>query len=324
MGGTDLATVDLGPADLWAVLDAARACSEAEDLRQFDELVVEQLARLGDRDRAVLDLFRRQVGGVHRLLRRPPVSGPVRSAPEAPADGQGTWVLGLLGGFRLSGPHGPVRMEGKTAALVKLLALVDRPVPLDQVTECLWPGADPATARPRLRGVLHRVPRDPLPLVVRMGEALALGPGVHLDTVAFEASARAALAAVRLGDPSALEMGEAALAAYPDDVLPEDAYEDWAAGPRERLRRRRLELLDALAGRAEAEGDVGRATSLLADAVEVDPVDEARQLRLGWLLVAAGRRGAARRVAERVERTSAELDLPVSQALRDLREALRA
>ncbi|MHB8504380.1 MAG: hypothetical protein ACYDEN_01445 [Acidimicrobiales bacterium] len=37
------------------------------------------------------------------------------------------------------------------------------------------------------------------------------------------------------------------------DLLGEDVYKDWTTLPRERLRRRRLELLDALAAHAEAQ-----------------------------------------------------------------------
>ncbi len=272
------------------------------------------------RDRAVLEAFARQLEGVRRLVdENERLSGLVTAA----SIGEPVWRITLLGGYSLSGPSGPLPVEGRSAALVKSLALAGGPVVLDQLFERLWPEAEFAVARKRLRVLLHRLPRGPSPLIVRRGEALQLGPSVSVDAADFEERARRALDAARTGAPEAKRLCEAALAAYRSDLLPEDTYEDWTAARRERLRRRRLALMDALAREAERAGDPTGALLLLADAVETDPLDEARQLRLGWLYAATGRRAAAFGVFEAARRTSANLGLALAPGWRQLLDALR-
>lgn len=264
------------------------------------------------RDRAVMGLFCRQMVGIRSLLM-------ARNDGPPTENSRCVWTVKLLGGLEVSGPAGRVRLEGRPAQLVKIVALACSPVPAERVMEELWPGVDLGTGRERLRVVLHRLPRDPVPVIERNGDALQLGPEVSVDTAAFEAAARHALSADRQGLPTAPGLGEAALALYPGDLLPEDLYDDGVAGPRERLRRRRLEVLDMLAEISARQQDAVRAISYLSDAVAADPVDERRQVILGRLLLQSGRRGAVLELVERVERLGAELGIRPSPELGALR-----
>lgn len=286
-------------------------------------------------------LARQARGDVEPAARRiagPPTAVWVRHVPgfhedvvvlgeQGRGDGDGdnteTWHVRLLGSFALWGASGPVRLEGKTADVVKMLAVSERPMPVDEIVEQLWPDVSIDVGRRRLRGVLYRLPHDPNPVVGRRGDALVLAPGVVIDAADFETAARRATSAARRGDDDTLPLGEAALAHYPADLLPEDLYVEWPAARREQLRRRRLDLLDALASHAEATGAPDRAAALLADAVAADPVDEPRQLRLARLYAATGRRAAALNVMQHAVATTAELGLPPAPEWEALRITLR-
>lgn len=276
-----------------------------------------------ERDRTVLDLFALQLKGVRRLVAEAEQLRKTAAALAPMCSSQDSdWKVALFGGFELAGPDGPRHLRGKPAELVKVLALAGGPVVLDQLIEQLWPEVDFMAARTRLRTLLHRLPHGRSPLVVRRGEALQLGPSVSVDVAAFEARATKALASARRQEPTAARLCEQALALYGSDLLPEDAYSDWAAGPRERLRRLRLALMDVLAADAERTGDRASAALLLAEAVDADPLDEARQLHLGWLYVSTGRRALALSICEDARRTAAELGLSLSPSWGGLLDVL--
>ena len=98
--------------------------------------------------------------------------------------------------------------------------------------------------RRRLRNLLNRVRATCGELVARDGEALVLAPDADVDARGFE-DAAAAVGWRRTGERAGL--ARAALARYEGELLPADRYEAWASAPRERLRRRYLDLLDLLA-----------------------------------------------------------------------------
>jgi DNA-binding SARP family transcriptional activator len=173
------------------------------------------------------------------------------------------------------------------------------------------------SGRKRLRNTLNRLRRAVPDLVARDSDALVLGPA-DVDAQAFEAEAAAALGR---SDAAA---GRAALARYRGPLLPDDRYEDWAAGPRERLQRLFLALADGAAAAAEGAGEVDEALRWTERALEMEPYDEDRYLRAARLLAGQGRRGAALAVLKRCERALAELDMPVSAAQRRLEAAVRA
>ena len=122
------------------------------------------------------------------------------------------------------------------ATLVKLLAW--------PATRCRWRWRprrsgrtlDAATGRRRLRNVLNRIRTACGELVVRDGEALALGDHVEVDMRLFprEAPMRWRADGGRRGAGP-----RRSLRRYGGELLPGDRYAAWAAAPREELRRRR-------------------------------------------------------------------------------------
>ena len=135
---------------------------------------------------------------------------------------------------------------------------------------------------------------------------------VAVDAEVFERCARQALAAV--DGPGAADVAAAAAAAgdlWAGDLLPEDPYEPWLEGPRDRLRQLHREVLRR-AGRWE---DLARA----------DPADEEASLAVARQLAASGDRRGALRQLERLERAlRGELGVTPGPAVAALRAELLA
>lgn len=225
----------------------------------------------------------------------------------------------LLGGFAVvHGVELATPAPGNPATLVKLLALRGT-LSSEQVIDALWPDADVGTGRARLRNLLNRVRSQSGDVVTRAGEALHLSAGVTTDVAQFESAVRAAFdapAAERAG------MARLALGAYSGDLLPGDVYEDWAAAPRERLRRRHLSLIDIVADDSFARGDLDEGMRLLDLGIEHEPLEERRYLVAARALLAGGRRAAAREVVQRATGALGELGLPLSAELADIGRSL--
>ena len=221
----------------------------------------------------------------------------------------------LLGRFQVSrGDQDVTPPPGILATAVQLVALRGS-LHVEEVVEALWPDVEPARGRTRLRNVLARIRRASGDLLVRTGENLSLSPRVDVDVDAFEAAAGRALQ----GDPADIEE---ALESYGGDLLPESVYLAWAAAPRERLRRRRVQLLDLAAEAAEQRGRVDEAIRHLEEAIDAEPYDETRYVQVARLL-GTERRGAAHDVIERARRRLADLDLEPSPALEEAASQLR-
>src|SRR5262249_3463771 len=147
----------------------------------------------------------------------------------------------LLGGFAVSvGGRASMPPPGRPAALVKLLAVVGAAVPLGEAIEVLWPETDEDVGRARLRNVLSRIRGACGDIIARTDRGLRLGSGMDVDGAAFERGAGAALAAARRNAAEAEPLVRQALARYAGELLPEDRYEEFTAGPRERLSALRL------------------------------------------------------------------------------------
>ncbi len=193
------------------------------------------------------------------------------------------------------------------------------------VTEDLWPDAEPGSGQTQLRKVLSRLKKgveregESIELVAREGDALVLHPDVVVDAFEFESDARAALTA---RDPV---LGQAALARCRAEFLPADAFADWAVGPRERLRRLRIRLIEMLANDAAARGDFPNSLMNYDALLELEPDDEERYVAPAKLLVAIGRPAAALGYLRRAERAVGELGLVLSPVARAVQTgALRA
>ena len=159
-----------------------------------------------------------------------------------------TIEITLLGTFevRRDGAAVPASAWSRrhAAALVKLLALSPgRRLHREQVIDALWPDLAVDEAAPRLHKAAHfaRKAAGDDTIVLR-GESVALFPdqSVAVDVALFEAAADEAL---RAGDEALLQ---AASDRCGGDLLPEDLYEEWADGPRQRVRQLRTDLLRRL------------------------------------------------------------------------------
>src|SRR5437879_4845847 len=159
----------------------------------------------------------------------------------------------LLGGFHVSvGPrlvHDSDWRLRKTKNLVKLLALAPgHRLHREQVMEVLWPDQDPEAAANNLHKAIYMArralesglsPATPSSYLHLQSSSLVLsGPRpLRVDVEEFE---QAAAKARGSGEPQAYED---ALKVYTGELLPEDRYEDWAAGRRETLQALYLALL---------------------------------------------------------------------------------
>lgn len=226
--------------------------------------------------------------------------------------------LQLLGGFsvRVDGAPVPAFPRRHAAALVKLLALVPgHRLPCERALDALWPDLLLDEARPRLHKAAHYARRTlgRREAVVLHTDSVALFPGadVSVDVARFEAAADAALGAPQ--GAVSVACGEAA-DLYAGELLPEDVYEPWTEGLRERLRLRYLALLRS----------AGRWDEVLA----LDPADEQAYLALLRRAVDDGDRAAAVRCYQRMERAlSDELGIgpgPEAMALRERAVAMAA
>jgi DNA-binding SARP family transcriptional activator len=221
----------------------------------------------------------------------------------------------LLDGFTVmvdGTPTAASRWNRRSAgALVKLLAMAPGGrLHRDRVIDALWPDLTVDVALPRLHKAAHyaRVALGERDAVVLKGEALALFPKarLHVDAVAFEAAAEAALAAHPVSPEACTEALRQA-----GELLPDDLAEPWLEEPRERLRLRVAALLRG-AGRWE-------------DLLRLDPADEEAHVELLREAVAAGDRTTGLRRYERMERVLAsELGITPGPEAVALRERLLA
>jgi DNA-binding SARP family transcriptional activator/ATP/maltotriose-dependent transcriptional regulator MalT len=226
--------------------------------------------------------------------------------------------LTLLGGLELRrGGQVLVPPPGRPAEAICVIATAGRAVHSEELMETLWPGVAPATGRNRLKNLLSRLRAAVGDVLVRDEEMVILGPGATSDAAMFEAEGRRALKARSLGDLlQAAGLARSAVDRYRGDLLPAYRYKAWAAEPRERLRLLYLELLDLLALRAQATGDVDEATRLVQRAIDAEPYDEERYVLLAGLLTSQGRVGSARAVLRRARAMLEEIGLPASDGLR--------
>lgn len=239
--------------------------------------------------------------------------------------------VALLGGFRVIVNGRAVADDAwrlrKARAVVKLLAVapghrLDR----EQLLDALWPDLAPRAASNNLNYALH-VARRALAgeragsLLVTEGSAICLSPAgpLWIDVEAFEA------AAVTAQQTDALADYQEAIDLYGGEFLPDDRYEEWAATPREQLRRRYLTLLHALAARHEASHDWALATATLQRILIDESADEAAHQGLMRIFALAGQRGQAlQQWAHYTAALRRELDAEPDETGRRLHEAIAA
>jgi DNA-binding SARP family transcriptional activator len=203
----------------------------------------------------------------------------------------------------------------KAAALLQRLALSGRLLK-DEAIDYLWPDSDPASGANNLYRTLHAL-RQTLDRALGPGAAeatfafedgtLTLNNSVWVDAVEFEQQARSAISS----PAASISDLESALRLYPGDLLPDELYADWAAAPREALRKLQREGQLALARRCREARDFHRAIATLTPLLARDRADEATHRELMRCYALAGRRhDALRQYQACVEALAAELDVP--------------
>ena len=210
------------------------------------------------------------------------------------ADDDGVRIR-LLGGFEVTVGERPVAADAwrlrKAKTLVKLLALADgHRMHRDALVAVLWPDRDGASAANNLHQALY-VARRALGgaqggLFTLRDDIVLLSEGASpwLDTEAFDAACRLAR---HTRDPHDYQLADEL---YRGDLLPEDRFEDWAEGPREALRERRLGLLMERAEVLSEHGEHIQVVDLMGAVTSEDPFNEGAHRMLMAALAASGRR----------------------------------
>jgi DNA-binding SARP family transcriptional activator len=200
--------------------------------------------------------------------------------------------LRLFGSVSLTGPSGPLTgrvTQPRALALLSLLAAAeDGLLSRDKLVAYLWPEADDERARQLLSVNLHVV-RKALrkDAVNSVGSSLRLNLGlVATDVREFETA---------LADGELQRAVELFAGPFMDGfhLRGSAEFERWLDGERSRLDSRYAEALEALAERAETDGDFGRAAELWRRLAAHDPFSSRIAARLMAAAATAGDRPAA-------------------------------
>jgi DNA-binding SARP family transcriptional activator len=274
---------------------------DAADQRML--IALDRAASLGHPD--LPDRREPRVVGVLRSAIRlaPAVVTGTETEAVAPA---GRYEVRVLGGFEVRQGPEVLQGTGRASQLVKHLVLAGGSVRVETMVEMLWPGEMPGVGQRRLKNVLTRARATYGSLVTRTGGMLCLAP-CKVDLHAFEDLARAVAAAQH---EERVSRARLALAAFTRLLLPDDLYCDRIAKRREVVRRRVLGLVDVVLSAALEAGDVEEAMDRLETAMDLDPYDQERPLRVARSLVAGRRYLEAGDLAARVIAAANELGLP--------------
>jgi DNA-binding SARP family transcriptional activator/pimeloyl-ACP methyl ester carboxylesterase len=203
--------------------------------------------------------------------------------------------------FQLFG-YPEIHVDGRAVALPlrkALAALVyvaeaQTPVSRDAVATLLWPEADEATARSRLRRLLHRM-HQLLGIAIVASDRLMLciAPGIELrvDTQAFEQACTNGNFAEATRIYRADFLGTFAVEGCPD-------FDDWAFYRREALRSRFIHAIERLIEAMRLRGEHGEMIVHAQRFVAFDPLSETAHHHLISACRLAGDETAAQRHCE--------------------------
>lgn len=243
--------------------------------------------------------------------------GPAVPTPADPLDrldtGDTTIQIRVLGGFDVVCSSGVVPSPGdRCIHLLKTIATGRGHVPVDVVTDRLWPDAAADIGRRRLKNVLTRTRQACGDVIERVGDTLQFTDCVRLDLVDFSERCTSALRGLAEDAPTGVAQALQALALYRGPVLADDLYDDDVAPLRTAEMGRAASLVDAVLASSNAPL-VGPA---LFDAlVRIDPDDIDRFERLALWADEVGESGLASTAARQVEHIATELGFPVSKAV---------
>lgn len=204
----------------------------------------------------------------------------------------------------------------KALILFKILAKrIGVRYPKDVLIDALWhDDADVERASHNLHTVVYYLrrelepdlkPYEP-PKVLRHSSGvywLESGPAVRVDVARFRELIGKAQSVQRHDPRAAFASYSEALELYTDDFLPENLYEDWAAGVREELREKYFAAVAAVAELADgSDADRAYAVGLCRRALQRDGLREELHRALIHLLAQQGMHGEAAEQYRRCER----------------------
>jgi ATP/maltotriose-dependent transcriptional regulator MalT len=319
--GEMLAREDLEPQEQWHLeLLLAFAAHRAGD-EQAGQLAAAALDRCLELATPASPTIREQAV-TDALLAAAAAAGSTWAAQQLAGAGQ--LAITLFGEFELRRDGRRLTLPpGLPATAVRVVACAGGRLHAEQLAEQLWPRAQASAVGNRLRNLLSRLRSGVGEVLVREGEHIALAPGSDIDAVRFEVQGLEALALHAGGEGGrAASLARAALARYRVDLLPGDRYAPWAEAPRERLRALALELLDVAIDDAERREEIDEAVRLLQRAINAEPHDIARYVRLARLLASQGRAGSARATLQRARAALDELGVVPPAELEALERGL--
>lgn len=227
----------------------------------------------------------------------------------------------------------------KGLALIALLAVECNVMhQRDRIADLLWPELPLTAARSNLRQVLSNLGRilepgicEGLPILrVTAGTVgLFVGNQVHLDVAKVQATCdslrqKSDISHANFPDtetalPSPHMVSQEFLAGF--DLVDCEGFMEWLGHQRHYFSDCLISIYEDISDRAESVGDMDTALTFVRKAVQIDPLQEANQLRLIRLLAAVGRQERALRELNMfVKRLRDELDVepsPETKALRD-------
>lgn len=209
-----------------------------------------------------------------------------------PRDGGGRETrLALLGGFELTSGGEAVSLSPNAQRLLALLAFYERPLQRHYVAGVLWPETADQRASASLRTTVWQTRRSCPEALEVVGQHLAIGKHVMVDTVQVSSWARAVVKG-EFGDSGALPPH-----ALSGELLP-GWYEDFVVVERERLRQLRSHALEMLCERLSAGGSHVEAVEMGLAAVHLEPLRESAHRALIGAYLAEGNHHEALRQYE--------------------------
>jgi ATP/maltotriose-dependent transcriptional regulator MalT/DNA-binding SARP family transcriptional activator len=251
----------------------------------------------------------------------------IKPAATDPADWPWAIRVRILGRFALEREGQPVTFSSKAPKrplelLKAIICAGGREVPIQHLTDALWPDQDGDAASRAFRVTLHRLREllaDQDAVHVAEGR-VSLDPGrVWVDAWAFQRLCEPQLAG---GEDEAIE--ERALGLYEGAALPGEQEAPWAHSFRERLREQFTRVVSRKAQRHEARGEWSRAIDCYVRGIETDDLIEAFHRGHMRCLIALGQRAEAMSVFRRLRQTlSVKLGMGPSAETFALVDALR-
>ena len=220
-----------------------------------------------------------------------------------PADtgGLGMLEIRFLGEQSVVDDGTNVTAAQSSRALMLLAQLVLHPgeaISRVHLAGLFWPESSDEQALTNLRRELHTLRRG-LPnserCLVAQTRTLLWTPDaeVSCDVTSFQQAADRARVADEANDREAHALAASeAVSNYRGDLLPAH-YEDWVLEERDQLRRRCVELLDALIERAALNDDVGSGVEYARRRTELEPLEDGGYRTLMELQARSGNRAAA-------------------------------